>query len=875
MVDDPSSCPDEYPDIASQNAKRQELHDLIEQLVIWENSNDEALLATARKEIAISVARSRGETAPDKPNEVLNYLRENAPTVHDPFCGGGSIPLEAQRLGLNAVGSDLNPVAVLITKALIELPPKFANQPPINPDADPMGFTTGKGRNKQQIPWRGATGLADDIRYYGKWMREEAFKRNGHLYPQATLPDGSKATVIAWLWARTIPCANPACGIKMPMMKTFQLSKKRNNQHWVRPIIDRDTSSISFQVQDHPKGVPDGATVNRNGATCIACGNTATLVYVREQARAGNMGAQMTSIVAEGDRKRIFVSPDCKHTDAATFASPEWRPSQTIIKNPKVSALSYGTTHWHQLFTDRQLLTLTTFSDLIPEVKELIINHGSDESYADAVCIYLALAIGRTSDSGSSYARWQNSGDKVAGVFARQAIPMMWDFAETNTFSQKTQNWLAQIEWVAKAVAHLPADSNKGKVIQADAASATFDTTRGPVIATDPPYYDNISYADLSDFFYVWLRPLLRDAFPDVFSAILTPKSEEMIAAPRFIDPRKRFEDSLLKTSQLIRQSCNREIPSSIFYAYKQQEEQHGGQASTGWETMLNSVIRAGFQIVHTWPMRTERSARSNALSANSLASSVVLVCRPRPEDAATATRQGFFDELDTKLPIALDQLTRDGHIAPADLPQAAIGPGMEIYSKYSRVETISGERVTVRDALQHINRTIGEYLDKQEGELDDVSRFCVDWIKIRGYKDGPFGEAEDNARPKGLSVSTIGNIHNLINAERGEVQLHPIAQYHPDRKPPMTDMTAWEGCMRMAYHLDTGNEDGKGVVGCGEVGRRMGGNVDSVERLAHILYNHYDNQNQPRNAYIYNQLVSEWQNILDATQSPEQATLT
>ena len=873
MVDDPSSCPEEYPDIESQNAKRDELHQLIEQLVKWENSNDETLLGKARKEIAISVARSRNETAPENPKEVLNYLRDHAPTIHDPFCGGGSIPLEAQRLGMKAIGSDLNPVAVLITKALIELPPKFANQPPINPDADRLGMTTGKGRNKQRIPWRGAAGLADDIRYYGKWMRDEAFKRIGHLYPKVNLPDGSKATVIAWLWARTIPCANPACGINMPMMKTFQLSKKRNNPHWIRPIIDRDAKSISFQVQTHNRDVPKDTTVNRNGATCIACGNTVKLNNVREQAKAGNMTEEMVAIVAQGDRKRLFLSPNDEHIQAANDAAPSWRPTQTITKNPKVSALSYGITHWHQLFTQRQLLTLTTFSDLIPEVKSLIIDHDSDKSYADAVCTYLTLAIGRASDSGSSYARWQNSGDFVAGVFARQAIPMMWDFAETNTFSQKTQNWLAQIDWIAKAVEHVPAEANSGNSIQVDASTNDY-AANGQVIVTDPPYYDNISYADLSDFFYVWLRPLLRDTYPDVFSGILTPKSEEMIAAPRFSDPRRRFEDSLLKTSQLIRQNCNKEIPSSIFYAYKQQEEQRGGQASTGWETMLNSVIRAGFQIVHTWPMRTERSARSNALSANSLASSVVLVCRPRQEDAIIATRQEFLDELDTELRIALRSLTRDGHIAPADLPQSAIGPGMEIYSKYSRVETISGEPVTVREALQQINRVIGEYIDQQEGELDSVSRFCIDWVKIHSYNEGPFGDAENIARPQGISVSDIANIHDLIKAERGTVELAPISEYKPDRKYPMTDMTAWEGCMRMAYHLDTGNEDGEGVEGCGDVGRRMAGNIDSVERLARILYNHYDNLNQPRDAYIYNQLVSEWQNILDATQSPATPTL-
>ena len=873
MIDDPSSCEDEYPTDEAQRKKRDELHDLIKELVKWENSNNETLLAEARKEIARSVARSRGETAPEKPNEVLKYLRDNAPTVHDPFCGGGSIPLETQRLGLKAAGSDLNPVAVLITKALIELPSKFANQPPINPDADPLGMTTGKGRNKQRAPWRGAAGLAADVRYYGKWIRDEAFKHIGHFYRRVDLPDGTKATVVAWLWTRTTPCANPACGIKMPMMKTFQLSKKRNNRHWTRPIVDRDAKSISFQVQNHDRGVPKDGTVNRNGATCIACGNTVSLNYVREQAKVGNIGEQMTAIVAEGDRKRLFLSPNDEHIRAANDASPSWHPTQTMPNDPTlVSGRGYNVTHWNQLFTERQLLTLTTFSDLIPEVKSMVINRGAEESYADAVATYLAFVVSRVADIGSKYARWQNGGDKAAGVFSRQAIPMIWDYPEVNPFSRSSGGSEIIVKWITETIAGLYAQISNDIIWQSDATSAIRQTDA--IYITDPPYYDNINYADLSDFFYVWLRPSLREVYPELFRGVTTPKSEEMIVANRFEDGKQRFETMIGETFDAMRERCVREFPSTVFYAYKQQEHNAGGISATGWETMLTALLNAGFQISGTWPLRTELMNRQNSLTTNSLASSVVIVIMPRSLDAKIATRQEFLEELEIELPIALERLTRDGHIGPADLPQASIGPGMEIYSKYSRVETMSGEPVTVRESLQQINRVIGEYLNKQEGELDDVSRFCIDWIKIRGYKDGPFGEAEDNARPKGLSVSTIGNIHNLINAERGIVQLYPISQYHPDRKYPMTNITAWEGCMRMAYHLDTSNEDGLGIPGCGEVGRRMAGNIDSIERLARILYNHYDNLNQPRNAYIYNQLVSEWHNILNATQSPETPTL-
>ena len=586
---------------------------------------------------------------------------------------------------------------------------------------------------------------------------------------------------------------------------------------------------------------------------------------------AGNMSEQMTAIVAEGDRRRLFVSPTDEHIQAAISAEPGWRPTQKITRTPKVSALTYGATHWHQLFTQRQLLAITTFSDLLAEISELVTKDGADKEYANAVCTYLALAIGRIANSGSSFARWQNSGDKVAGVFARQAIPMIWDFAESNPFCRSSQNWMAQIEWVAEVVERLSANVNSGKVYQAD-ASTTIHAKDGPVIVTDPPYYDNIDYADLSDFFYVWLRPLLRDVYPNLFAGILTPKDEEITAiASRFDNPRQRFEDLLNKTLQLVRERCSPEFPSSIFYAYKQHEEERGGRASTGWETMLSAIISAGFEIVGTWPMRTERSARSNALSANSLASSVVLVCRPRPNDASTATRRQFFDALAKELPAALDQLTQKGHIAPTDLAQAAIGPGMQIYSRYRRVETISGEPVSVREGLAAINHAIAAYDERQEGDLDSESRFCLDWLKQHGYGEEVYGEAETLARAKDVTVSKLRS-DDLLIAERGRVKLLSIDAFSDSEQLTLSDTTAWEGCFRMAYHLN--REDGRGIEGAADVGREMGSNVESVERLGRILYNHYDRKGDSQNAVIFNNLVTEWQRIREKMSDDEQLNI-
>jgi len=863
LVDDPSAYLTDPTEIATE---RQRLHSLLEQLVKWENSNDPHLLAAARYEIALSLARSKNETAPspDQPAAILDYLNRQAQPIYDPFCGGGSIPLEAQRLGLRAIGTDLNPVAVLITKALIELPPQFAHRPPVNPAADPMGITVGKGKNAQRTPWRGAAGLAADIRYYGRQMRELAWAKIGDLYPSVPLPEGGAATVIAWLWARTIPCANPACGIPMPLLKTFQVSKKAGNQHWIKPVVDTAAQSVSFVVQNHPRGVPAGGNIDRHGATCVACGNTAVLEYVREQSRAGHLGAVMTCIVAEGDRKRLYLSPTEEHIAIAKSAKPEWRPSGRILEEAmSFRVQGYGIAEWQELFTERQLMGLTTFSDLIPLIGDSVIQDGGDKEYAKAVQTYLALAIGRITNSCSSFSVWESTSNKVAGTFSRQAVQTVWDFPESNPFCTQTQNWMAQVEWVARVVDRMPADVNAGKVHQAD-ASTTIHADSGPVIVTDPPYYDNISYAELSDYFYVWLRPLLREIYPDLFSGILVPIQEEMIAAPRFgPESRQRFEDLLNQTLRLIREKCSPDFPSSIFYAYKQHEEQRDGRTSTGWETMLTAVVNAGFQVVGTWPMRTERPGGVKA-HTNVLASSVVLVCRPRPEGAAPALLQQFRLELEREVPAVLAQLTRESHIAPVDLRQAAIGPGMAVYSRYGRVRTPAGEPVTVRQALAAINAVVSAYLAEQAGQMDNESRFCLDWLLAHPSGRGDYGIAAGLALPYNLSIEDhLAGRHRLLTAAGGRVTLLGLDDYPPERPWPggHAPLTAWEGAHRMAWQLRPG-ESAQGIDGCIPAAQQAAGRLDDIERLARILYDIYDRQGVSAAAVAFNSVVVSWPEI-------------
>ena len=874
MVDDPSSYLDDRTEIVTE---RERLHNLLERLSVWRNSNDEGLIAEARYEIACSVARQRNETAPRNPAEVLAYLGdpEKNLNIYDPFSGGGCIPLEAQRLGLRTTGTDLNPVAVLVTKALVELPYQFSNQQPVNPDADPLGMNRGESRRNNLQTWRGATGLANDITYYGRRMRQMAYARIGHLYPDAVLPDGSEGTVLAWIWARTVRCPSPACGFTVPLVATFQLSSKRGNQHWIRPVADSESRTISFEIQDHNNGIQTRDTASSRGATCLSCKAAISSEYLHHQGTAGNMGEKLIATVAAVNRGKKFLTPTEVDTESAESANPPWRPEQSITYTPKVSALGFGTTHWHEMFSERQLTSLTTFTDILPEIRDEMTRDGADPDYADALCTYIALAIDKAAVAWSRFGVWHKLRETIEKAYRNQAIPMVWDYPEANPFSDRMQSWLSHVDHVAKVVHNLPLSTNEGIARQADAAT-TIHATKGPVIVTDPPYYNNINYADLSDYLYVWLRRSLRDIYPDLFAGILTPKGEEMTAIPsRFDNHTERFENLLNQTLRLIKEHCSPEFPSSIFYAYKQKEDGSTGRRSTGWETMLSALVSAGFQIVGTWPMRTEQTKALKA-KANVLASSVILVCRPRPEKARVAYRGDFIEELAKEMPQALDHLTLEGHIAPVDLRQAAIGPGMAVYSRYRSIETLGGEPVTVREALSAIAHEVSTYLRKQSRQLDVESQFCLEWIETYPNGEGEFDQAETLARFHGISiVDRLERRHRLLTARSGRVKLRDIDDFGSNRSNPSgnEEITAWEGCLRMAWQMEPG-EERSGILGCVEVAKRANGRLDDIERLARILYDIYDKREDSRHAVAFNSIVMAWPEIVQQTYVPTQPEL-
>ncbi|HMT06306.1 MAG TPA: DUF1156 domain-containing protein, partial [Solirubrobacterales bacterium] len=833
LVDDPSSKPEEFPTEEAQAAERKRLHDLIERLVVWENIRDESLLNEAREEI-------------------LKSTGGNPPPILDPFAGGGTIPLEAQRLGLEAHASDLNPVAVLINKALIEIPPRFAGRPPVFP-----ALAESRGS------WAGAEGLAADVRAYGEWMRDEAEKRIGQHYPKATLPNGDQANVIAWIWARTVTCPNPACGIEMPLVRSWWLGKKKDKEAYVIPEVVNDPEhpsgkKVEYRIGHDPAKAPtkdEDGTVGRRGGQCVACGGAVPLNYIRAQGREVGLGEQLIAVVAEGDRRRVYLEASKEHSDAADVDEPEDVPSGDLPANPRdFKTPNYGLTKWSDLFTNRQLLALTTFSDLVGEAREKVLadtlatgqpagerlTEGGTkaEAYADAVVSFLGLVMSRSTDRNSTICSWDSSKSKeqVRGVFARQAIPMTWDMAEANPFASSSGTWLESTLWVSRVLDRLPASG----LAQADQRSAA-DHPGGYLISTDPPYYDNIGYSDLSDFFYVWLRRSLRDVHPDILGTMLVPKADELVANPYRHEGRegakKFFEEGFYEVFAKARESAFDEYPITVYYAFKQSDSDADGEASTGWETLLDGMIRAGWEITATWPMRSELSNRMLSHGTNALASSIVLSLRPRPEDAPTTDRRGFLASLKAELPDALRKL-EEGHIAPVDLPQAAIGPGMAVFSSFSRVIEADGSQMTVRSALARINEILDEVLNEQEGDFDPTTRFAIAWYRQHGYSTGKFGDANNLANARNTSVDSMAK-SGILDSAAGKVTLIAPSDL-PAGYDPTTDeqISTWEVLGHMIRALEEGGVGSAAAI-LEAAGERPEDPVDkeSVKELAFLLF--------------------------------------
>ena len=857
LVDDPSTRPDLYPSESAQNTRREELFDLIKELVLWENSNNSEVLTRVEDEIADSCG-------------------DQLPAVLDPFAGGGSIPLEAQRLGLEAHASDLNPVAVLINKALIEIPPLFSEQRPINPDS----------RNRLHLdPPPRAQGLADDVKYYGQWMRDQAEARIGHLYPKIELPaeqGGGQATVIAWLWARTVPCPNPACRATMPLLNSYALSRRKSREAWLEPASEAVGGEVQFRVRRGP-GCPKQGTVTRGGAVCLACGSAVPLSEVRDAALAGGLGSQLVCVVAEGDRQRVYLEADPDHVRAAAVEPPSDPPSGNLPKQALgFRVQGYGVTEWAALFTSRQLTALCEFSDLIAETRQQVLTDAlatgrSDDptplheggigavGYADAVAHYLGLSLGRLANRSSTQCIWNSSGEKIEQVFARAALPMIWISAEGNPFSDSSGNYLGQLDYLLEALERTPAVSH-GHVEQLDARSLA-QSGLSAVVSTDPPYYDNIPYADLSDFFYVWLRRCLSDIYPSLFSTLLVPKAQEMIAEPArqgdWDSAAAYFEQGLRQAFAAILEVHNDDYPFTIFYAFKQAETNEAGTASTGWETMLEGLLDAGVTITGTWPIRTERPGGLREVGRAALASSIVLVCRRRPADAPLTTKRDFLTALSSELPEALRRL-QQGNIAPVDLAQASIGPGMAIFSRYSRIVEADGSAMKVRDALTAINQALDVVLAEQEADFDADTRWAVAWYTEFGFSNGSAGVAETLSKAKNTSIGGLVRA-GVLHQQGNSCRLLSRDELDDDWSPAGDDrLTVWEVVQYLIRELETGGEQA-----AADLLRQVGDLAEPARELTYRLYNTCERKNWASDALACNSLVSAWPELTRLANKP------
>jgi putative DNA methylase len=955
LVDDPDSDPqyrkpDGSVDEDAAGIKRADLFNLIEELVAWENSNNPEVIRSARAEIARCIASrmvelkeldsdlelspgdgksskakttvrdlvTRGHCRPqpmglDKkagrvrfsfdvsrlpPADVVNaFLAEHAPPVLDPFAGGGSIPLEAQRLGLRAYASDLNPVPVLINKALIEIPPKFAGRPPVNPEARGEGTAKGKGKKSNALiekEWPGATGLAKDVRYYGKWMRDEAEKRIGHLYPKVEVteemakdrPDlkeyvGQKLTVIAWLWARTVASPNPAANnAHVPLVRSFWLCNKKGRESWVEPVVDAANNSFRFEVRtyaSHSNGKPQQGIMNRRGGRCLITNAPMSFNHIRSEAKANRMEERLMAVAVEGKGERLYLSPTPDHEALAKSASPNWRPTGAMpLKHRNFQPPVYGLLEFGDIFTARQLVALSTFCDLICDARNQILNSlqemrewedSEKNEYADAIATYLAFSVSKATSRNCSLAVWEpgTGFGRLAGTLGRQALPMQWAFAETNPLAGAGGDISGAAESVSKVLDELPVGL-RGVVSQESATAISTES----IVSCDPPYYDNIAYADLSDFFYVWLRRSLASIYPNLFSTVLAPKHDEMIASPHRHggdkDAAKEFFETRLGLAfRRIHHVQVDDVPATIFYAFKQLENDEDdirsdsgsiGDAdvtsSTGWEVMLSGLLTAGFSINGTWPLRTEAvNALKKDISA--LASSIVLVCRPRPEKAPLATRKEFLTSLRRELPDALRNL-QHGNIAPVDLAQAAIGPGMAVFTRYAKVLESDGKQMSVRTALGLINQTLDEVLADQEGEFDGDTRWAIAWFDQFGMAEGPFGDAETLSKAKNTAINGLVEA-GIVVAKSGKVRLIRRDEL-PDNWNPANDkrLTVWEVTQHLIHRLDQ-----QGESGAAELVNQLGSVGEIARDLAYRLYSTCERKKWADEALAYNGLVIVW----------------
>ena len=860
--------------------ERERLFKIIEDLVKWENTNNTAVLDAARAEIWKSW-RETCALNKNHPQAAELFNPEKLPAFHDPFAGGGSIPLEAQRLGLEAWASDLNPVAVTINKAMIEIPPKFAGRAPVGPQMQ------GGKSERLQGQWTGASGLAEDVRRYGAWMRAEAQKRIGHLYPQVEItpdmvaerPDlapykGQKLTVIAWLWARTVKSPNPAFNhVDVPLAASFVLSSKAGKEAYVQPVVEGDSYRFTVQLGTPPEGAKKGTKLAR-GANfqCLLSASPITPEHIKSEGMAGRMGSRLMAIVAEGERGRVYLAPTEAQEAIAHQAHPAWKPETALPDDPRnFWTVSYGLTTYGDLFTPRQLVALTTFSDLVGEAiakcradalkaglpddaKGLDAGGNGAQAYAEAVGVYLAFAVDRCADFSNTCTRWVAGNQKVMNLFAKQSIAMTWDFPEAAILHDTVGGFYPAAEFISQCILKLAGDRLLGIATQSDAKNNKISNRK--VISTDPPYYDNIGYADLSDFFYSWIKRNLSPIYRTIYSTLVVPKADELVATPYRHGSKAKAEQFFLNGMGLaikkMAESAHAAFPVSIYYAFKQSETTDSDSTnSTGWETFLAAVLDSGFSITGTWPMRSEQSSRMVGIGTNALASSIVLVCRKRDPNAPSISRREFTRELNAVLPEALLDMTRGGvnsPVAPVDLSQAIIGPGMAVFSKYSAVLEADGTPMSVRTALTLINRFLAE------DDFDADTQFCLAWFDQVGWDIGKYGEADVLARAKGTSVGGLVEA-GVVESGGGNVRLLRWAQM-PSNWNPATDtrLPVWEGLHHLIRALNQ-----QGETEAGRLLSHLLNKTEAIRSLAYRLYTLCERKGWAEDARAYNELITSW----------------
>lgn len=868
-------------------AERERLFKIIEDLVRWENTNNEEVLERARAEIRRSW-REVCDLNKGHPQAAELFNPDKLPAFHDPFAGGGALPLEAQRLGMESYASDLNPVAVTINKAMIEIPPRFLGRAPVGP------VPAGEKQAKLHNDWSGARGLAEDVRRYGAWLLSDAMKQLGQIYPRIEISrsvvaertdlahlQGKELKPIAWLWARTVKSPNPAFAhVDVPLISSFVLSNKEGKEIYVQPVINGESYQFKVVLGKPGKDAENGTKVGSKGANFLCLLSKAPIsgAYIKSEAKAGRIGQRLLAIVAEGPKSRLYLSPTEEHEAAAKGAIPQWRPDVEFFQQALGFRVgNYGMSKWSDLFTPRQLATLDRLSSLIASVVDKVKQdalaqgipcdgRGLDAggsgalAYAQAVAVFLAFAVDRCADFSNTGTRWVPGNQKVMNLFGKQAIAMTWDFPEAALLENTVGGFLPAATYIADCIETLPRSGGTGFALQENASTNT--TSASKVVSTDPPYYDNIGYADLSDFFYVWLRRGVREIFPSIFATVAVPKAEELVATPvrhgGSDAAESFFLDGMTRAIQRLADQAHPAFPVTIYYAFKQSDtSEETGTSSSGWETFLAAVLEAGFAITGTWPLRSEQSSRIRGLSSNALASSVVLVCRKRNTDAATTSRRGFIRELNAVLPEALDEMTRGGvnsPVAPVDLSQAIIGPGMAIFSQYAAVLEADGTLMRVKTALQLINRFLAE------DDFDHDTQFCVHWFEQQGWATGKFGEADVLARAKGTSVAGL-QATGVVDSGKGDLRLLRWAELPRDWSPEAdARMPVWEALHHLIRAL---NQDGESAAGA--LLARMPAQAEPIRALAYRLYTLCERKGWADDARAYNELVTAWSAIEQA----------